>query len=263
MAILKKPEKLPLHWLVNGTECVTRVTRERKCSYIPAVDSYWAVLTELLFCLVNLTYEIYKSITRLGHALLWPVNKLELADSAGTTISCICYFELSQYVLWHIVFSNGIHYKALISHWAVTGPVLMAFLLERNQYNYNIVIKSYTYSVNNCPTRCDYIQFYYISADGSTRFGWYPHPSSGAHATVRWRRGVGTAVPTPPRQRMVANTVRPVPDVVITVWECSWWWMRVSSETCRAICRNIIKLYVVASRWMIIDIDSRCMDPWT
>ena len=31
--------------------------------------------------------------------------------------------------------------------------------------------------------------------------------------------------------------------------------MRVSSETYRAVCRNIIKLYIVASRWTIIDID--------
>jgi len=35
-------------------------------------------------------------------------------------------------------------------------------------------------NVNNCPTRCDYIQFYYISADNSTCF-----------ATVRWRGGDG------------------------------------------------------------------------
>ena len=124
-------------------------------------------------------------------------------------------------------------------------------------------------SVNNCPTRCYYIQF----TDSCTCFVWYPHPSSGApsncnynigtgrtvFATVRWREGV---VPTPPRQRTVANTVRPVPDVAITVWGCSWWWMRVSYETCRAVCRNIIKLYIVASRWIIIDIDSRCTDPW-
>jgi len=41
--------------------------------------------------------------------------------------------------------------------------------------------------------------------------------------------------------RTVANTVRPGPDVVITVWVCSWWWMGVSSETCRAAWRNIIK----------------------
>ena len=37
------------------------------------------------------------------------------------------------------------------------------------------------------------------------------------YATIRRRGGVGTGVSTPPRQRMVANTVRPVPDVVITV----------------------------------------------
>ena len=54
-------------------------------------------------------------------------------------------------------------------------------------------------------------------------------------ATVRWR---GVVVPSPPRQRTVANTVRPVPDVVITVWICSWWCMCVSSETCRAVCRK-------------------------
>jgi len=71
-------------------------------------------------------------------------------------------------------------------------------------------------------------------------------------ATVRWRGGVG--VLTPPRQRTVANTFRPVPDV-ITDWVCSWWWVRVSSETCRAVCRNVIKLYIVASCWTIIDAD--------
>ena len=38
-----------------------------------------------------------------------------------------------------------------------------------------------------------------------------------------------------------SSTVRPVPDVVITVWMCSWWWMRVSSETRRAICRKYTK----------------------
>ena len=41
-------------------------------------------------------------------------------------------------------------------------------------------------NVNNCPTRCDYIQFYYISADSSTCFGWYPHPSSGAHSNCNY-----------------------------------------------------------------------------
>ena len=68
-------------------------------------------------------------------------------------------------------------------------------------------------------------------------------------ATVRWYAG----------KRTVANTVRPVPDVVITVCVCSWWWMKVSSETCRAVCRNIIKLYIVASCWTIIDSITFCI----
>ena len=79
-------------------------------------------------------------------------------------------------------------------------------------------------------------------------------------ATVRWRGGVTM---TPPRQQMVANMVWLVPDVVITVWVCSWWWIRVPTKKCRAVCRNIIKLCIVESRWTIIDVDSRCTDPWT
>ena len=93
--------------------------------------------------------------------------------------------------------------------------------------------------------------FIIFSADSSTCFVWYPHPSSRVHSNcnyniwhwsnricycpLRWRsRNSG---PTPPRQRTVANTVLPVPYVVITVW----WWMRVSSETCRAVCRKYNK----------------------
>ena len=37
--------------------------------------------------------------------------------------------------------------------------------------------------------------------------------------------------------------------------------VKVSPETCRAVCRNIIKLYIVASCWTIIDFDSRCTGP--
>ena len=113
-------------------------------------------------------------------------------------------------------------------------------------------------NVNNCPTRCDFMQFYYIYANSSTYFGWYLHPSSGAHVncnysiwhwsnritTFRSRGGVGR----------VANTVRPIPDTVITVYVCSWWWVKVSPEICRAVSRNTIKLYIVASCWTIIDI---------
>ena len=82
-------------------------------------------------------------------------------------------------------------------------------------------------------------------------------------STVRWHGGVGTTIPTPPPQRMIANTVLPVPDVVITVWVCSWWCMRISTETRRAVYRNVVKVYIVASRWAIIDIGLRCTEPWT
>ena len=41
-------------------------------------------------------------------------------------------------------------------------------------------------NVNNCPTRYDYIQFYYIFADSSTCFGWYPHPSSGTYSNCNY-----------------------------------------------------------------------------
>ena len=48
-------------------------------------------------------------------------------------------------------------------------------------------------------------------------------------------------VPTPPQQRTVAYSVRPVPYVVITFRVWSWWWMRVSSETCRAVLQKYNK----------------------
>jgi hypothetical protein len=41
-------------------------------------------------------------------------------------------------------------------------------------------------NVNNCPARCDCIEFYYIFANGSTCFGWYLHPSSGAHVNCNY-----------------------------------------------------------------------------
>ena len=100
-------------------------------------------------------------------------------------------------------------------------------------------------NVNNCSSRCDYVQFYYISAGSSTCFWWYPRTSSGAHSNCNyniwhWSNRICYRLLTW-RSRTVANTVRAVPDVVITVWVCSCWWMRVSSETCRAVCRKCNK----------------------
>ena len=108
-------------------------------------------------------------------------------------------------------------------------------------------------SVNKCPTKCDYIQSViflqtalHVSGDTFTHHQEHIQTvitTSGigrtVFATVLCRGGVVTFLPTP-RQRKVASTVWPVPDVVITVWMCSWWWVKVSPETCRAVCRNII-----------------------
>jgi len=45
---------------------------------------------------------------------------------------------------------------------------------------------------------------------------------------------------------------------------CSWWWVELPPKTCRASSlQKYNKLYIVTSCWTIIDIDSRCTDPWT
>ena len=121
------------------------------------------------------------------------------------------------------------------------------------------------------------IYSFLFPANCSTWFGWYLHPSSGAHINCNYSiwhwlnhicyilllwRGHNSVL-TPPQQRKVANTVRPMPYTVITVYVCSWWWVKVSPETCRAVCRKYNKLYVAASCWTVIDTDSRCTDQWT
>ena len=147
----------------------------------------------------------------------------------------------------------------LLSRWYVHYKKLLHFLRQFYVHG-SVHHESLSITVQQDAT---IYSFYYISAGCCTCFGWYTHPSSGAHSNcnyiiwhclnricyrpLTWR--------SPPRQWTVANTVRPVPEVVITVWACSWWWMWVSSETCRAVLRNLIKLYIVASCWTVIDID--------
>jgi hypothetical protein len=53
-------------------------------------------------------------------------------------------------------------------------------------------------SVNNCPTRCDFVQFLF-PANCSTCFRWHLHPSSGARAWApilipQWQRKVAYSV---------------------------------------------------------------------
>ena len=78
--------------------------------------------------------------------------------------------------------------------------------------------------------------------NSSICFRWYPHPSSGAHSNCNyniwhWSNRTGYR-PLTWRSRNVVPTP-PVPDV--TVWVCSWRWMRVSSETCRAVLQKYNK----------------------
>ena len=46
---------------------------------------------------------------------------------------------------------------------------------------------------SNCPTRCNYIQFF-IPLTRTACFGWYLHPSSGAHVTVSTASGISKTV---------------------------------------------------------------------
>jgi hypothetical protein len=62
----------------------------------------------------------------------------------------------------------------------------------------------------------------FMSVNSSTCFGWYPHPSSGAHVTVstpseREWTGTAFAVSVHSRSRQLAVTVLQVPDDVDTV----------------------------------------------
>jgi hypothetical protein len=49
--------------------------------------------------------------------------------------------------------------------------------------------------VNNCPTRCSYMQWF-ISVNCCTCFGRYLHPSSGAHITVSTASGISVTIST-------------------------------------------------------------------
>jgi len=59
----------------------------------------------------------------------------------------------------------------------------------------------------------------FISVNCSTCFGWYLHPSPGAHITVSTVSGIGETVTATYRERsrQVAVTVSPMPGTVDTV----------------------------------------------
>ena len=121
----------------------------------------------------------------------------------------------------------------------------------------------------------------------STCFGCQPHPSSGVHKTVTTASGTGhifcaatslqrgqARVLAWPRWREVARIlawprwreVDAQKNMTSTggcsyIFMYSWWWVRLTPETCKWTCRIINTLLCVASHWTIINIDIRCTEP--
>ena len=101
-------------------------------------------------------------------------------------------------------------------------------------------------NVSNCPTRCNYIQFHYISANSSTCFGWYPHPSSGTHVNCNysiwhWLNRICYR-PLSWSSSSNSSTIADGSRYGLTSDRCcryscvcSWWWVKVPPETSTAV----------------------------
>jgi hypothetical protein len=93
---------------------------------------------------------------------------------------------------------------------------------------------------------------YYISLNFSTCFGWLLHPSLGALITVITASGTGQTFPATFRCGGEVGTsnfstiAEDSRDGLISArccnysYMCSWWWVELPPETCRAVYRNII-----------------------
>jgi hypothetical protein len=91
----------------------------------------------------------------------------------------------------------------------------------------------------------------FISGNCSSCFGWYHHPSSGAHTTVSTASGTCQTVIATCRYRGGVGTGLSVLWVVYTLPTASWWWVEIPPETCRAV-PEINELCNVASCWKYI-----------
>jgi len=102
----------------------------------------------------------------------------------------------------------------------------------------------------------------------STCFECQPHPSSGVHKTVTTASGT---LQLPPSNEAKLATLEggsctniwPVPEAVFTVLctpddGCGW-----HPKHVEWTCRKINRLFCVASRWTVINIDQRCTEPKT
>ena len=84
----------------------------------------------------------------------------------------------------------------------------------------------------------------FISGNCSTYFGWYLHPSSGAHTTVSTASGTCQTVTATSHYSSISSTTAAGSSNGLTSTRCcryscvcSWWWVEVPSATCRAVSR--------------------------
>ena len=93
----------------------------------------------------------------------------------------------------------------------------------------------------------------FISVNRSTCFGWYLHPSSGAHVTVSTvsviSKTVTKPIPVQSRSRLVAVTALLMP--VTVTWTPDDGWRYHPKHVQRFA--DINKMYIVASCWIVID----------
>ena len=77
---------------------------------------------------------------------------------------------------------------------------------------------------------------YYISVNCSTCFGWYLHPTSGAHITVITASGSSNSSAIAKGSSNSLTSSR----CCNYSYMCSWWWVEIPPETCTALYKNII-----------------------
>ena len=63
----------------------------------------------------------------LNFTLFGPIGELKLSNRSRAAIPGVCDFEFAQQILRHIIFSQGIHYKTLVSCRSITWPILGTF----------------------------------------------------------------------------------------------------------------------------------------
>lgn len=110
---------------------------------LPAVDSERSFLAELFLGLVHLSNKVYESFGRLGYALFRPVGELELPDGPRPVVDSVCHFELSEYVLRHVVLRDWFNNESVVPDGPLRRPVLIAFFLKKKtSKNYRTVLYS-------------------------------------------------------------------------------------------------------------------------